>query len=51
LERVSIVAVLGAGLAFLSVYVKVQRLAFEVVVGLVILAALGLTRLVMGLRK
>lgn len=51
LERVGIVAVLGLGLALLSVYVKVQRLAFEVAIGLVILAALGLTRLVMGLRK
>lgn len=51
LERVGIVAILGVGLAFLSVYVKVQRLAFEVVVGLIVLAALGLTRLVMGLRK
>ena len=51
LERVGIVTLLGVGLAFLSVYVKVQRLAFEVVVGLIILAALGLTRLVMGLRR
>jgi len=29
----------------------VERLAFEVAVGLVLLAALGLTRLVIGLRK
>lgn len=51
LERVGIVAVLGAGLALVSVYVRVQRLAFEVAVGLLLLAALGLTRLVIGLRK
>jgi hypothetical protein len=30
---------------------RFQRLAFEVAVGLVLLAALGLTRLVLGLRK
>jgi hypothetical protein len=51
LERVGIVAVLGLGLALLSVYIHVQRLAFEVAVGLIILAALGLTRLVIGLRR
>jgi hypothetical protein len=51
LERVGIVAGLGLGLAFLSVYLHVQRLAFEVAVGLIILAALGLTRLVIGLRR
>ncbi len=51
LERVGIVAVLGGGLAFLSVFIHFQRLAFEVAVGLVLLAALGLTRLVIGLRK
>lgn len=51
LERVAIVAVLGVGLALLSVYVQIQRLAFEVAVGLIILAALGLTRLVIGLRR
>jgi hypothetical protein len=51
LERVGIVAALGFGLALLSVFVHVQRLAFEVAVGLVLLAALGLTRLVIGLRK
>ena len=51
LERVGIVAILGLGLALLSVYVHVPRLAFEVAVGLIILAALGLTRLVMGLRR
>jgi hypothetical protein len=51
LERVAIVATLGVGLALLSVIIRVQRLAFEVAVGLVLLAALGLTRLVIGLRK
>jgi len=51
LERVGIVAALGFGLAILSVVVHIQRLAFEVAVGLVLLAALGLTRLVIGLRK
>jgi len=51
LERVGIVAALGGGLALLSVFVHFQRLAFEVAVGLVLLAVLGLTRLVIGLRK
>ena len=51
LERVGVVAVLGFGIALLSVYIHIKRLAFEVAVGLVLLAALGLTRLVMRLRK
>jgi hypothetical protein len=51
LERVGIVAALGLGLAILSVVIRDERLAFEVAVGLVLLAALGLTRLVIGLRK
>jgi len=51
LERVGIVAVLGVGLALISLFVRVHRLAFEVAVGLLLLAALGLTRLVIGLRK
>jgi hypothetical protein len=51
LERVGIVAGLGFGLALLSLFIHIQRLAFEVAVGLVLLAALGLTRLVMGLRR
>ena len=51
LERAGIVAVLGIGLALLSLYVHIHRLAFEVAVGLLLLAALGLTRLVIGLRK
>ena len=51
LARVGIVAALGFGLALLSLYVRINTLAFEVAVGLVLLAALGLTRLVIGLRK
>jgi len=51
LERVGIVAALGIGLALLSLYIRINRLAFEVAVGLLLLAALGLTRLVIGLRK
>ena len=51
LERVGVVALLGFGIALLSVFIHVKRLAFEVAVGLVFLAALGLTRLVIGLRK
>ncbi|HSB00369.1 MAG TPA: hypothetical protein VLE49_06955 [Anaerolineales bacterium] len=51
LERVGIVAVLGGGLALLSIFIHFQHLTFEVAVGLVLLAALGLTRLVVGLRK
>jgi hypothetical protein len=51
LERVGIVAALGLGLALLSVFIHFRRLAFEVAVGLILLAALGLTRLVIGLRK
>lgn len=51
LARVGIVAALGLGLAYLSVVIQVRRLAFEVAVGLILLAALGLARLVMRLRK
>jgi hypothetical protein len=51
MERVGIVAALGFGLALLSVMIRVERLPFEIAVGLVLLAALGLTRLVIGLRK
>ena len=51
LERVVIVAALGFGLALLSLYIRINRLAFEVAVGLVLLAVLGLTRLVIGLRR
>lgn len=51
LARVSVVAALGFGIALLSLVIRFNRLAFEVAVGLVLLAALGLTRLVMRLRK
>jgi len=51
LERAGIVAALGFGIALLSVYIHINRLAFEVAVGLVLLAAIGLSRLVLGLRK
>ena len=51
LARAGIVAALGFGLALLSLYVHIRRLAFEVAVGLVFLAVLGLTRLVIGLRR
>lgn len=51
LARVAVVAMLGGALAALSVVIQVRRLAFEVAVGLILLAALGLTRLVMRLRK
>lgn len=51
LERVGIVAALGLGLALLSLYIRIERLAFEVAVGLILLAALGLTHLIVGLRK
>jgi hypothetical protein len=51
LERAGIVAALGLGLALLSSIIHFQRLAFEVAVGLLILAVLGLTRLVIGLRR
>jgi hypothetical protein len=51
LARVGIIAALGFGLAWLSGVIRINRLAFEVAVGLVLLAALGLTRLVIRLRK
>ena len=51
LARAGIVAALGLGLALLSLVIRINRLAFEVAVGLVLLAALGLTRLVMRLRR
>lgn len=51
LARVGVVAALGFGLAYLSTVIQVRRLAFEVAVGLTLLAALGLARLVMRLRK
>ena len=51
LGRVGIVAAIGVTLALVSIFVRIHRLAFEVAVGLLLLAALGLTRLVIGLRK
>jgi hypothetical protein len=51
LTRAGIVAALGGGLALLSVYVRISRLPFEIAVGLLLLAVLGLTRLVIGLKK
>ena len=51
LTRIGIVAALGLGLAWLSTVIQINRLAFEVAVGLVLLAALGLTRLVVRLRR
>ncbi|NWG35032.1 MAG: hypothetical protein HXY42_11345 [Chloroflexi bacterium] len=51
LARAGIVALLGGGLAYLSLVIQVRRLAFEAAVGLILLAAWGVTRLVMRLRK
>ena len=51
LERVGIIAALGLGIALLSLFIRINRLAFEVAAALILLAALGLTRLVIGLRK
>jgi len=51
LIRVGIVAALGFGLALLSLFIHVRRLAFEVAVGLILLSAVGLARLVLRLRR
>lgn len=51
LTRVGVVAVLGLGLAWLSVVLQIKRMAFEVAVALVLVSALGLARLVVRLRK
>jgi hypothetical protein len=51
LARAGVVAALGLGLALLSLVIQVRRLAFEVAVGLILLAVLGLTRLVVRLRR
>ena len=51
LMRVGVVAALGFGLALLSLFIHVRRLAFEVAVGLILLAAFGLARLVLRLRR
>jgi len=51
LARVGVVAVVGGVLAYLSAVIQIRRLAFEVAVGLILLAVLGLTRLVLRLRR
>lgn len=51
LERAGIVALLGSGIALASLYIHIERLPFEIAVALVLLAALGLTRLVLRLRR
>lgn len=51
LARVGVVAAMGLGLAYISNALQIRRLAFEVAVGLILLTALGLTRLVIRLRK
>lgn len=51
LARAGMVALLGAGLAYWSTVLQVRRLAFEVAVGLSLLTAFGLVRLMMRLRK
>lgn len=51
LARVGVVALLGGGLAWLSALLQVRRLAFEVAVGLSLLTAFGLARLVMRQMK
>src|SRR5258706_4439940 len=51
LHRVGDVAVLGFGIALLSVFIHIKRLAFEVAGGVVLLSALGVTGLGVWLRK
>src|SRR5258706_2617965 len=51
LERVGGVAVLRLRIALVSVFIHVKRLAFEVAVGVGVLFALGVTRLVVWVRK
>ncbi|GAB4458150.1 MAG: hypothetical protein Kow0070_11340 [Anaerolineales bacterium] len=51
LARVGMVALLGGALAYLSTVLQVRRLAFEAAVGLSLLTAFGLARLVMRLRR
>jgi len=51
LARVGVVAAVGGLLAYLSAVIQVRRLAFEVALGLILLAVLGLTRLVIRLRR
>jgi len=51
LIRVGVIAAIGAGLGILSLVVQIQGMTFELAVGLIVLAAFGMTRLVMMLRK
>jgi len=51
LERAGIVAALGFALAVLSLYVRINRLAFEVAVGLILIAVVALARSVVRLRR
>src|SRR5260221_10243051 len=51
LERVGVVAVLGFGIALLSVFIHVKRLAFEVAVGLGLFASLCFIGLVVRVLK
>lgn len=51
LERAGIVVALGMGITLLSSVIRINRLAFEVAVGLTLLAALALLWAVMRLRK
>jgi hypothetical protein len=48
---VGVVAVLGIGLAFLGAVIQARRLAFEVAVGFILLAALVLARSIVRLRR
>ena len=51
LERAGIVTVLGVGIALLSAVIQVNRLAFEVAVGLELLAAFVLAWALIRLRR
>jgi len=51
LWRVGMVALVGGLIAYISYSLQFKRLAFEVAVGLILVAAIGLARLVMRLRK
>lgn len=51
LKRAGLVAVVGFGIALLSIVIQVNRLAFEVAVGLILLAVLTLARMIILLRK
>jgi len=49
--RAGVIAAIGSGLGILSLVVQIQGMTFELAVGLIVLAAFGVTRLVMMLRK